>query len=233
MGARSSQNTRSRFGGGPGRRGIRIRIGAGLCVLAWALSLSPAASCAAAENADRSRSVGAGTSLREMTFEYSQVRGRLWPVAWSVELSCTECARALESWRRSGEGPVLSRGGAAGHPVPIGSPSTAADERSAATWRVLLTVHLASVVADVYTTSRALDAGATEANPMYSWADDRTALAARMALGGGLTWMLHRLHSDSPRLARALALVAIVANLVTSGSNEHVSRAARPAVPDR
>ena len=206
----------ARFGGGPGGRGIRIRIGAGLCVLAWALSLSPAASCAAAENADRSRSVGAGTSLREMTFEYSQVRGRLWPVAWSVELSCTECARALESWRRSGEGPVLSRGGAAGHPVPIGSPSTAADERSAATWRVLLTVHLASVVADVYTTSRALDAGATEAN-----------------LGGGLTWMLHRLHSDSPRLARALALVAIVANLVTSGSNEHVSRAARPAVPDR
>src|SRR3989454_10122477 len=185
MGTRSSQNPRSRFGGGPGRRGIRIRIGAGLCVLAWALSLSPAASCAAAENADRSRSVGAGTSLREMTFEYSQVRGRLWPVAWSVELSCAECARALERWRRSGEGPVLSRGGAAGHPVPIGSPSTAADERSAATWRVLLTVPLASVVADVYTTSRALDAGASEANPMYSWADDRTALAVRMALGGG------------------------------------------------
>src|SRR5438034_445247 len=124
----------ARFGGGPGGRGIRIRIGAGLCVLAWALSLSPAASCAAAENADRSRSVGAGT---------------------------------------------------------------------------------------------------TGANPMCSWADDRTALAARMALGAGLTWMLHRLHSDSPRLARALALVAIVANLVTSGSNEHVSRAARPAVPDR
>src|SRR2546427_233788 len=226
MWARSNRGARSRFGGGPCGRRIGIRPGWSLCIFACVLPFFPAGSCAAAESADRSRPVTAVASLRDMTFEYPQYRGRRWP----AEVSCTECARALESWRRGGESPVVSRGGADGHRTPGGSPSSAVDERPAATWRALLTVHLASVVADVYTTSRALDAGGTEANPMYSWADDRGALAARLALGGGVTWMLHRLHRDNPRLARALALVAIAANLVTSGSNERVFRAGRPAL---
>jgi hypothetical protein len=80
-----------------------------------------------------------------------------------------------------------------------------------------MTVQIGSVFADVASTRAALSAGGVERNPLYDRAG--TGLATRLAVGMGVVWALNHLHRSSPRVARRLAVIAIVLNVVATANN--------------
>jgi len=89
-------------------------------------------------------------------------------------------------------------------------------------WRFLMRVYAAGVVADAATTRRGLQAGAQEANPIYSWAGEEGVPALRLTVGGVACVGLNSLHRSHPRLAKWLASVGIAFSVAAVINNRRV-----------